>query len=57
MNQYLMPLNDDMYKSIDDFIQEQCTYYGDENNCEFENYIGVAPKSNVVHRAVQHDTA
>lgn len=36
MNQYLIPLNDDMYESIDDFILEQCTYYGDENNCKFE---------------------
>ena len=34
MNQYLIPLNDDMYESIDDFILEQCTYYGDENNCK-----------------------
>ena len=34
MNQYLIPLNDDMYESIDEFISEQCTYYGDENNCK-----------------------
>ena len=37
MNQYLIPLNDDMYETIDDFILEQCTYYGDENNCKFKN--------------------
>ena len=39
MNQYLIPLNDDMYESIDEFILEQCTYYGDENNCKSQKTV------------------
>ena len=36
MNQALQKLHDDMYASIDDFILEQCTFHGDENNCKLQ---------------------
>ena len=34
MNQNVQKLHDDMYDTIDDFVNEQCTYFGDENNCK-----------------------
>ena len=35
MNQNVQKLHDDMYETIDDFVNEQCTYFSDENNCKF----------------------